>query len=362
MQQSLENKLIVRLDISDQITAEQQLSLADALIRHLRQELELGDAIIVIDRMGEGTWYIHLAIIVGAAGAIIGAAGTIADRIPKLIDDIRGAQGPFGTEAVAVLDRNNGQTIQVVSGDFDVIITRTQIRVLNPVTGAADLSNASATKTHTLHANNDTTKPPELGSPMLQENTPTSEGMRQRTTEFAGQFVTMRGEFRLSENQRPQFTSDGRVYEVDLGQYHPQASARFEIVGYFSDSGKQHLVVTTLQRITLDGEKIGDEIRLSAEAPRLSVIGWQYDDDAKVTWLVVGNKRVRASSTVRWPLGRELLVDGFIRTRNPPVFEIEKAIPLVDEEGILQVSTEVLNDRPGLADLGIDTSDWPTVP
>lgn len=118
--QKMDDRIKVRLDIVEELPAERSIELATALIRQIRADPDLADAKIIIEGMGEGTWWIHLLIIFGAIGAI-------ADRVPKLIDDIKAGQGPFGAIVGRTLDEYDGHTCQVVTEIGDTIILREEI-------------------------------------------------------------------------------------------------------------------------------------------------------------------------------------------------------------------------------------------
>ena len=133
----MENGLRVRLDILETLPAEQSLDLATRLISQLRADQELNDAIIIIKGMGEGSWWIHLLI-------ILGAAGTLVDRVPKLINDIEASEGPFGSIVRSVLDQYKGESCQVVSEMHDTIIFREKIA--NPFSSAHEEVSSSSVR------------------------------------------------------------------------------------------------------------------------------------------------------------------------------------------------------------------------
>ena len=120
MQRSLDDRLIVRLDFVGGLPAEESIALALALIRQLREDPLLQNARIEIDQMEVGTWWINLRIVLGAIGAL-------ADSVPKLIEEIKAGKGQFGVLVAPTLDRHSGQSCQVISGDLDVILWRSEM-------------------------------------------------------------------------------------------------------------------------------------------------------------------------------------------------------------------------------------------
>lgn len=193
MQRSLDDRLVIKLDTTKPMEAEKSLALALALVAQLRSYPGAATARIVIERLGEGSWYIHLLVILGAVGAI-------ADRVPKLVADIRAGEGPFGMIVGRTLDEHVGESCQVVSEKTDEVITRNQITT-NPIG-------------HDLHATATATGRPELGQPTLSQ-TPTESDNEEPVS---GQSFMLKGEFteRLANGNYVFQSGPNRNFEVEI--------------------------------------------------------------------------------------------------------------------------------------------------
>ena len=243
MQRSLDDRLIVKLNITEALAAEEALALGAALVRQLREDPLLQDARIDIEQMAVGSWWIHLLI-------ILGTVGTLADSVPKLIDAIKAGEGPFGVLVAPTLDRHAGEICQVVSGSRDEIILRSQMT-----------SHPSVF----LKPNNVATSSPVLGTPTLNsarqnsDDGPVDGGHEENTSGFwpgepEGREQTFLGSFRLlGENYF--FDTGDRSYKVE-GQTSdlPLESQRL-VNGIVTSMTPPSIRVLAITRIFPDGSR-----------------------------------------------------------------------------------------------------------
>lgn len=127
MKNSLDDRIIVRLNISRPISAERSLTLAAEMVRKLRSISEIGpDSTVVIEKLGEGSWWAQVLIIVGTTTA---GVGVIAIAVEALSEDIKSGKTPFSQQVAAALDHYEGSQCQLISSDSEVVIDRNAIQI-----------------------------------------------------------------------------------------------------------------------------------------------------------------------------------------------------------------------------------------